>query len=139
MRVARIAKSLSTCSATTGEIVTATERLKLELENATQRQELIANFLHNYQLSPEEVCSVVAESRFRNKVHLAFLCVSSTFLLQVFALREEDLSENFFKALTRVQEIHANCKVLLRTHHQVWAITRPYFKMLDGLNTYVVH
>lgn len=99
----RIAKSLSTCSATTGEIVTATERLKLELENATQRQELIANFLHNYQLSPEEV----------------------------FALREEDLSENFFKALTRVQEIHANCKVLLRTHHQ-----RAGLELMDMMAVY---
>lgn len=38
---------------------------------------------------------------------------------QVIALREEDLDENFFKALARVQEIHANCKILLRTHHQV--------------------
>lgn len=40
-------------------------------------------------------------------------------LLQINALREEDLSENFFKALAHVHEIHANCKVLLRTHHQV--------------------
>lgn len=58
----RIAKSLSTCSATTGDIVTATERLKLELETTTQRQDLIANFLHNYQLSPEEVCNVCHKS-----------------------------------------------------------------------------
>lgn len=39
--------------------------------------------------------------------------------LQISALREEDLNENFFKALSHVQEIHANCKILLRTHHQV--------------------
>ncbi|KAI8016830.1 Conserved oligomeric Golgi complex subunit 6 [Camellia lanceoleosa] len=31
---------------------------------------------------------------------------------------EEDMNDNFFKALSHVQEIHANCKVLLRTHHQ---------------------
>ncbi|KAK7274596.1 hypothetical protein RIF29_15692 [Crotalaria pallida] len=37
---------------------------------------------------------------------------------QINALREEELNENFFKALSYVQEIHANCKVLLRTHHQ---------------------
>ncbi|KAK9127930.1 hypothetical protein Syun_016727 [Stephania yunnanensis] len=36
----------------------------------------------------------------------------------IHASREEDLSENFFKALSHVQEIHANCKILLRTHHQ---------------------
>ncbi|KAG6547166.1 hypothetical protein Mapa_011418 [Marchantia paleacea] len=99
----RIAKSLSTCSATTGDIVTATERLKLELETTTQRQDLIANFLHNYQLSPEEVN----------------------------ALREEELNENFFKALTRVQEIHANCKVLLRTHQQ-----RAGLELMDMMAAY---
>ncbi|CAK7337122.1 unnamed protein product [Dovyalis caffra] len=32
--------------------------------------------------------------------------------------RDEDLNDNFFKALSHVQQIHANCKVLLRTHHQ---------------------
>ncbi|BBN17538.1 conserved oligomeric Golgi complex subunit 6 [Marchantia polymorpha subsp. ruderalis] len=99
----RIAKSLSTCSATTGDIVTATERLKLELETTTQRQDLIANFLHNYQLSPEEVN----------------------------ALREEELNENFFKALARVQEIHANCKVLLRTHQQ-----RAGLELMDMMAAY---
>jgi len=40
-------------------------------------------------------------------------------LFQINALKEEELNENFFKALSHVQEIHANCKVLLRTHHQV--------------------
>ncbi|KAL3629451.1 hypothetical protein CASFOL_022128 [Castilleja foliolosa] len=34
------------------------------------------------------------------------------------ALREEDLSEDFFKALAHGHEIHANCKLFLRTHHQ---------------------
>ncbi|KAG5074482.1 hypothetical protein JHK82_055847 [Glycine max] len=32
--------------------------------------------------------------------------------------RKEYLNGNFFKALSHVQEIHANCKVLLRTHDQ---------------------
>lgn len=99
----RIAKSLNSCTSTTGDIVSATERLKQELEHTTQRQDLIAAFLNNYQLRPEEVT----------------------------ALREEDLSENFFKALTRVQEIHANCKVLLRTHHQ-----RAGLELMDMMAVY---
>ncbi|CAL5431956.1 unnamed protein product [Camellia sinensis] len=37
------------------------------------------------------------------------------------ALREEDMNDNFFKALSHVQEIHANCKVSLQTHHQFGA------------------
>ncbi|KAK7259748.1 hypothetical protein RIF29_25361 [Crotalaria pallida] len=53
-----IAKALSSCSASTGDIISTTERLK------------------------------------------------------------QELNENFFKALSYVQEIHANCKVLIRTHHQ---------------------
>ncbi|GKD37642.1 conserved oligomeric Golgi complex subunit 6, partial [Tanacetum coccineum] len=86
-----IAKSLSNCNATTGDIITTTERLKQELEVTTQRQEIASCFLRDYQLSNEEIN----------------------------ALREEELNENFFKALNHVQTIHANCKVLLRTHHQV--------------------
>lgn len=99
----RIAKSLSSCSSTTSEIVSATERLKQELEHTTQRQDLITAFLNNYQLRPEEVT----------------------------ALREEDISESFFKALLRVQEIHANCKILLRTHHQ-----RAGLELMDMMAVY---
>uniref|UniRef100_A0A103Y372 Conserved oligomeric Golgi complex subunit 6 n=1 Tax=Cynara cardunculus var. scolymus TaxID=59895 RepID=A0A103Y372_CYNCS len=86
----KIAKSLSNCNSTTGDIITTTERLKQELEVTTQRQEIASCFLRDYQVSTEEIN----------------------------ALREEELNENFFKALSHVQTIHANCKVLLRTHHQ---------------------
>ncbi|KAI3866311.1 hypothetical protein MKW98_007966 [Papaver atlanticum] len=37
---------------------------------------------------------------------------------EINALRKQELNEQFFKALSRVQEIHANCKILLRTHRQ---------------------
>ncbi|KAJ0098945.1 hypothetical protein Patl1_22240 [Pistacia atlantica] len=86
----RIEKALNSCNATTGNIIETTERLKRDLEVNTQRQEIVSCFLRDYQLSDEEIN----------------------------ALRDEDLNENFFKALSHVQEIHANCKVLLRTHHQ---------------------
>lgn len=99
----RITKSLSSCSATTGDIVAVTERLKQELENTNQRQVIVSSFLHDYQLSLEEVN----------------------------ALREEDLNDNFFKALGRVQEIHANCKTLLRTHHQ-----RAGLELMDMMAVY---
>ncbi|KAI7989454.1 Conserved oligomeric Golgi complex subunit 6 [Camellia lanceoleosa] len=82
----RIAKALNSCNATTGDIISTTERLKQELEITTQRQEIVSCFLRDYQLSNEEIN----------------------------ALREEELNENFFKALSHVQEIHANCKVLLQ-------------------------
>lgn len=99
----RISKALSSCTASTGDMVVATEQLKEELEKYTRRQELVSNFLHNYQLTPAEIT----------------------------ALREEDLDERFFKALARVQEIHANCKVLLRTHHQ-----RAGLELMDVMAVY---
>ncbi|KAH1224203.1 Conserved oligomeric Golgi complex subunit 6 [Glycine max] len=99
----RIAKALNSCSASTADIIGTTERLKQELETTTQRQEIVACFLRDYQLSPEEIN----------------------------ALREEELNENFFKALSHVQEIHANCKVLLRTHHQ-----RAGLELMDMMAVY---
>eukprot|EP00250_Pteridium_aquilinum_P012241 c20594_g1_i1 orf=150-2279(+) len=99
----RITKSLNSCSATTGDIVAATERLKQELESTNQRQDIVSSFLRDYQLSADEIS----------------------------ALREEDLNDSFFKALSRVQEIHANCKILLRTHHQ-----RAGLELMDMMAVY---
>ncbi|CAM8923450.1 unnamed protein product [Rhodiola kirilowii] len=98
-----IAKALNSCNATTGDIISTTERLKQELEITTQRQEIVSCFLRDYQLSNEEIT----------------------------ALREEDMNDNFFKALSHVQEIHANCKVLLRTHHQ-----RAGLELMDMMAVY---
>ncbi|XVE99967.1 hypothetical protein REPUB_Repub03eG0245500 [Reevesia pubescens] len=99
----RIAKALSSCSASTGDIINTTERLKQELEVTTQKQEIASCFLRDYQLSPQEIN----------------------------ALRDEELNENFFKALSHVQEIHANCKILLRTHHQ-----RAGLELMDMMAMY---
>lgn len=51
----RIAKALGNCNATTGDIISTTERLKQELETTTQRQEIALCFLRDYQLSNDEV------------------------------------------------------------------------------------
>lgn len=51
----RIAKALSSCNASTGDIISTTERLKQELDVTTQRQEIVSCFLRDYQLSNEEV------------------------------------------------------------------------------------
>ncbi|KAL3613790.1 Golgi transport complex subunit 6 [Castilleja foliolosa] len=102
----KIAKALNNCNATTGDIISTTERLKQELENTTQRQEIASFFLRDYQLSNDEIN----------------------------ALREEDLSEDFFKALAHVHEIHANCKLLLRTHHQ--SSQRAGLELMDMMAVY---
>merc|ERR1719409_1048666 len=51
---------------------------------------MVGSFLQGYQLSNEEVL----------------------------ALREGEVDDTFFVALEHVKEIHKNCKMLLRTHHQ---------------------
>ncbi|KAL7182295.1 hypothetical protein ACSBR1_041073 [Camellia fascicularis] len=99
----KIAKALNSCNVTTGDIIYTTERLKQELESTTQRQEVVSCFLCDYQLSSEEI----------NK------------------LREEDMNDNFCEALSHVQEIHANCKVLLWTHHQ-----RAGLELMDMMAVY---
>ncbi|GMJ12562.1 Conserved Oligomeric Golgi Complex 6 [Hibiscus trionum] len=98
-----IAKALNSCSASTGDIINTTERLKQELEVTTQKQQIVSYFLRDYQLSPQEIT----------------------------ALRDEELDENFFKALSHVQEIHSNCKILLRTHHQ-----RAGLELMDMMAMY---
>ncbi|XP_023525183.1 conserved oligomeric Golgi complex subunit 6 [Cucurbita pepo subsp. pepo] len=99
----RIAKALNSSSASIGDIISTTERLKQELEITTQRQEIVSCFVRGYQISNEEIN----------------------------ALRHEDLNEKFFKALSHVQEIHANCKTLLRTHHQ-----RAGLELMDMMAVY---
>lgn len=136
----RIANALSSCNATTGDIISTTERLKQDLEITTQRQEIVACFLRDYQLSNEEVLAFSWSSKFELFVLILLQSKFCVFfkdwscwmssVLQINALREEDLNENFFKALAHVQEIHANCKVLLRTHHQVTPLHSPPSK--DG-------
>ncbi|KAB5574564.1 hypothetical protein DKX38_001758 [Salix brachista] len=101
-----IAKALSSCSASTGDIISTTERLKEELEITSQRQDVVSSFLRDYQLSNQEIN----------------------------ALRDEDLNDNFFKALSHVQQIHANCKVLLRTHHQ-----RAGLELMDMMANHSFH
>ncbi|CAN8313866.1 unnamed protein product [Cochlearia groenlandica] len=99
----KIAEALSSSAATTSDIVSTTERLKQELDVTTQRQEIVNCFLRDYQLSNEEIK----------------------------ALREDELNENFFEALSHVQEIHSNCKLLLRTHHQ-----RAGLELMDMMAVY---
>lgn len=51
----RIAKALNSSSASIGDIISTTERLKQELEITTQRQEIVSCFVRDYQISNEEV------------------------------------------------------------------------------------
>lgn len=43
----------------------------------------------------------------------------------------EQIGESFFGALERVRAIHANCRNLLRTHHQ-----RAGLELMDAMSNY---
>lgn len=43
-------------------------------------------------------------------------------------VQEEEMGDAFFGALERVREIHANCRALLRTHHQ-----RAGLELMDSM------
>ncbi|PON95618.1 Conserved oligomeric Golgi complex subunit [Trema orientale] len=59
--------------------------------STTQRQHIVSYFLCDYQLSNVEI-----------------------------ALKEDEFTPAFFKALCHHHEIHANRKIHLRTHHQIF-------------------
>eukprot|EP00894_Picocystis_sp_ML_P000970 jgi/Pico_ML_1/51487/g2512.t1 len=86
----KMCDTLAGSKVSTFDLLRETERLTVELDANRRRQELVGSFLGTYQLLPEEVT----------------------------ALQGDVISEEFFAALRHVQEIHANCKSLLRTHHQ---------------------
>lgn len=58
------------------------------------QQEVATSFLRNFQLAPAELA----------------------------ALRESNITEDFFAALQRVQTIHNNCRMLMQSGHQTSAL-----------------
>mmetsp|Transcript_20960 Transcript_20960/g.45865 ORF Transcript_20960/g.45865 Transcript_20960/m.45865 type:complete len:707 (+) Transcript_20960:171-2291(+) len=98
-----ISNVLSTSKASTGPLLSDTERLTRELEAVERKGQLIGEFLEQYQLAPQEVA----------------------------ALQGEEVGPHFFAALSRVRQIHENCRSLLRTHHQ-----RAGLELMELMATY---
>ena len=99
----RIASALDSSRDRTGVLLRETAKLNDELKAVEDRKRMVATFLVDYQLTDEEIAS----------------------------LKGEDVTDTFFAALSRVQEIHANCRQLLRTHHQ-----RAGLELMDVMATY---
>lgn len=84
------------------ELVTYTYNIKLGVttlfcvtsDKLTMQQEVAKSFLKSFQLSAAELS----------------------------ALREANLTEDFFTALNRVQTIHSNCRTLMQSGHQTCAL-----------------
>lgn len=99
----RIAYALDSSRERTGTLLRETAKLNGELEAVENRKRMVGTFLVSYQLRDEEIA----------------------------ALKGEEVTDVFFAALARVQEIHANCRQLLRTHHQ-----RAGLELMDVMATY---
>ncbi len=100
----QMASALAASQASTSALLADTEALRAELAANARRGALVADFLEKYQLTPAEVS----------------------------ALREGDVaSDPFFDALQRVAAIHANCRALLRRHHQ-----RAGLELMDAMALY---
>lgn len=63
-------------------------------QKLTMQQEVAKSFLRSFQLTPVELS----------------------------ALREANITEDFFSALERVQMIHTNCRTLMQSGHQTSAL-----------------
>eukprot|EP00884_Botryococcus_braunii_P006046 jgi/Botrbrau1/15442/Bobra.43_2s0067.1 len=99
----RINTALQTSKAASAEMVAETERIARDLAMSRSRAQLVSHFLEQYQLTGEEVA----------------------------ALQGEEIGDAFFAALERVRSIHANCRSLLRTHHQ-----RAGLELMDAMANY---
>ena len=100
----RIANVLDKSRERTGNLLDETARFNNNLAKIEERKKMLETFLVDYQLTDEEIA----------------------------ALRTDDqITEKFFSALARVQEIHGNCRQLLRTHHQ-----RAGLELMDVMASY---
>ncbi|XP_054290392.1 conserved oligomeric Golgi complex subunit 6-like [Macrosteles quadrilineatus] len=85
---------LQATKAQTHQLIEHTTKLQAEGQKLTMQQEVAQSFLKSFQLTPAELS----------------------------ALREANITEEFFAALDRVQTIHANCRTLMQSGHQTSAL-----------------
>mmetsp|Transcript_32539 Transcript_32539/g.52727 ORF Transcript_32539/g.52727 Transcript_32539/m.52727 type:complete len:649 (-) Transcript_32539:193-2139(-) len=74
----------------TSDLLATTEKLRLEHKRTQTQAQLVSAFLERFQPTQE----------------------------QIYALTQGSIDQAFFDALKRVHEIHADCKILLRTYYQ---------------------
>ncbi|XP_060599820.1 conserved oligomeric Golgi complex subunit 6-like isoform X2 [Ruditapes philippinarum] len=84
---------LKNAKAQTHDLINQTTKLHGESQKLQMKQQVADTFLDQFQLKPEEIRSLRGA-------------------------KSGALSQDFFQALSRVKQIHTDCKVLLRTNHQ---------------------
>ncbi|PSC76084.1 Conserved oligomeric Golgi complex subunit 6 [Micractinium conductrix] len=94
--------SLAGSRAAAADLLHDTDKLQRSLQVSETRSQLVGRFLEQYQLTPAEAA----------------------------ALQGDEVGPEFFAALAHVRTIHANCKALLRTHHQ-----RAGLELMDTMSS----
>lgn len=86
----RMQQRVQAAHATTSQVVRITEQLQRKEVESVAHQELVTHFLTHFRLAPSEI---------------QVLCT-------------EQISEEFLSVLTRVADVQAQCRQLLRVHHK---------------------
>lgn len=143
----------------TAGLLAETERLQLELAANEKRSSLVQRFLEQYQLSPAEVEALQvqilndfsADRLWRHRAEEDGLVLVAPVPIVDYGtqsmqtdrelmhhtedlqsiLQSSSIGKEFFEALSRVRSIHANCKALLRTHHQ-----RAGLELMDAMSAH---
>lgn len=92
--VESMTSQLQATKAQTHHLIEQTTKLQAESQKLSMQQEVATSFLRSFQLTPIELA----------------------------ALRESNITEDFFAALERVQTIHSNCRTLMQSGHQTSAL-----------------
>ncbi|XP_014218909.1 conserved oligomeric Golgi complex subunit 6 [Copidosoma floridanum] len=104
---------LQITKAKTMQLMEQTTRLQNESEKLSMQKEIALAFIRTFQLTPDEVAVLHGNTR------------------------EASITEEFFVVLSKVQEIHNNCRLLMQSGHQTLALDIMHRMTLlqeDGLD-----
>jgi len=108
--VADMMQRLKVTKAQTRDLINETTKLQSETQKLEVKEKVMSTFLEKFQLTPEELIAVKGTSGSRIGLKISKMspnCPDSA-----------KISPEFFTVLAKVQKIHADCKILLRSNQQ---------------------
>eukprot|EP00123_Amoebidium_parasiticum_P015477 comp22991_c4_seq1/m.36606 comp22991_c4_seq1/g.36606 ORF comp22991_c4_seq1/g.36606 comp22991_c4_seq1/m.36606 type:complete len:801 (-) comp22991_c4_seq1:43-2445(-) len=119
----------------TAGVIDTTNELQQKAGRVQVRAEVVDKFISRFQLTPEQMAALKGAGGGHALTHMATNVRSQTVGRQGETRRSSitpeglvvdgdgagpgELDETFFEALERAKQIHADCKVLLRSQHQI--------------------
>ncbi|XP_018301380.1 conserved oligomeric Golgi complex subunit 6 isoform X3 [Mycetomoellerius zeteki] len=89
---------LQATKAQTSQLIEQTSKLQSESQILTMQQEVASAFIRNFQLTPSELTILHGSAR------------------------ESPITEEFFSVVSKVQDIHGKCRVLMQSGYQTLAL-----------------